>query len=1268
MRLRAACRVKGVWTVVQDELNEGTDSELAQRVDARTAAKREKASGIIISALGDAPLRVVIEVDDNPSRMLALLDARYALNRTVSRIAVQTQLFRMSYKGQNMSEYIDQYTSLFAQLERMGKDAAIPESHKAPMLLASIDPDGPLESTAAALRTKEAHELTWEYVATTLIDEYNARSSVGAGSGGTSKNRGRRKFRGGNRKGEQAGKIDNSDEEIDIEKAIHAFSLAMKSSKGFGLRSNSKPKCNFCGAIGHVKASCYMNPENPNNGLPPELMQKINAGSKEDGRKKESNVEFAGCVTDRTTVHPPQDSKTYADSGASTHLFHDRDAFVSASLGVCSKRMIILADRSEVSSSFSGEVIIPFDDCVVRLKNVLHVPKLGYNLVSTGRMADNGIESHFRRFDLLLKLEDSGTFIGRGVRCEDSGMYTFPSPRTVSVAASAKLADDSDSELWHRRLAHINFQSLVNVHKFADGVPKLSSSREVCRACEMGKAHKLPFPGHFMKAERVGQKVHSDIVGKIDASFPAGSRYICTFLDDFSRFTFVTFLRRKSDVKEALKGFVSFLESSQRTEVRSIGLHSDGALEYKALPNNLGGIKVNKFFSAPYTPEHNGIAERINRTIMDAARSLLIQADLPVCLWPFAVKQVLFVRNRVPHSATGQPPITLLKGERPELKHVRVFGSAAFVLQLPRRSKLEHRAKEGVLLESVEHGVYKVLVKNESDEYSIRESRHVTFDETRFPGAPDLSDWSDGEPSSDTELDNLVRSEEREATVENEEITDDEGSDNDDDDSDDENSSESSNIDDDVDAEGNAANPAPPSRYPTRQRRPPGRWYVASTAQTNKNISVTTSDTPTLREAMSATPEEQELWRIAIDDELNSLNAKMTWKLDQAPASQPLPTHVILKVKRNSDGSVERFKARIVAGGNFQIFGESYMETYALVVSFTAVRIFLYIALEMNMYRAQLDVKTAFLNGNLSEDIWVRSPHGIASRPSKCYKLMKAIYGLKQAHLAWHRRLCSDLSKLGFAELSSAPCVFMKRDGSEVIFLLVYVDDVVVLSSTSAGLKFVTSELRRLYEIRVSDSVNWFLGVKLQWVSDPSSGSRSLALSQPLHVESVLRRFGLERSRPVRTPMVDSFWTLISAEQDKSIVDAQLFQQMIGSLLYLALRTRFDILPAVSILSRFQKAPTEFCHRAAKHLLRYLRGSTEFGITYTPEGLDLNAFVDSDYAGDVTDRKSMSGYFVKLGSAPCSWASKKQRSVALSTCEAEFYALTDATKEVIWIR
>ena len=461
-RLRAICRIKGVWNVVNTGMapsestqstNDGDPrvSAEAPKINARVLAKREMASGIIISALGNAPLRVVIDIDDDPARMMQLLDARYASNRTVSRIAVQTQLFRMSYTDQDMSTYIDQYTSLFSQLERMGKDVAIPEVQKAPMLLASIDPNCPLESTAAALRTKDVTELTWEFVATTLIDEYNARKSHGLGFGkaGRSRSRHNHKTKPSSTPSQQGdsakGVNDDSDDTSDTEGLVRAFAAAVRSTK----RDHSKPShnlhCDFCDKSGHTEDRCYFNPSNPNNRLTQKLRNMLTqsatgtanvavcAENNKNCPGKARKIEFAGTMIEKTTIVPPKDQGTYADSGATVHCFYSESSFVPESIVECETRTVMLADNTSIKASFCGDVILPFDHADIRLKRALYIPNLGYNLVSTGRLADNGIESHFRRHDVRLMLELDRSFIGAGQRNLDSGMYMLPEPELQNL-------------------------------------------------------------------------------------------------------------------------------------------------------------------------------------------------------------------------------------------------------------------------------------------------------------------------------------------------------------------------------------------------------------------------------------------------------------------------------------------------------------------------------------------------------------------------------------------------------------------------------------------------------------------------------------------------------------------------------------------------------------------------------------------------------------------------------------------------------------------
>jgi Reverse transcriptase (RNA-dependent DNA polymerase) len=229
-----------------------------------------------------------------------------------------------------------------------------------------------------------------------------------------------------------------------------------------------------------------------------------------------------------------------------------------------------------------------------------------------------------------------------------------------------------------------------------------------------------------------------------------------------------------------------------------------------------------------------------------------------------------------------------------------------------------------------------------------------------------------------------------------------------------------------------------------------------------------------------------------------------------SPTNKP-SRHIILKIKRNADGSVERFKARIVAGGNNQQFVQDNFETYAPVADFAIVRVFLYIAVCSNMRMAQVDVETTFLNGELDENVWVMSPRGMPGYPASRYKLRKALYGLKQAHRARHVKLVWDLCRLGFVELASAPCVFMLKTDEGAVYILVY--DLIILAPTDELLSSVLKSLHELYELRQMDDVTMFLGVKLTWTLTSDGVLSSVALSQPRYITDVLRRFRMSECK-----------------------------------------------------------------------------------------------------------------------------------------------------------
>lgn len=231
-----------------------------------------------------------------------------------------------------------------------------------------------------------------------------------------------------------------------------------------------------------------------------------------------------------------------------------------------------------------------------------------------------------------------------------------------------------------------------------------------------------------------------------------------------------------------------------------------------------------------------------------------------------------------------------------------------------------------------------------------------------------------------------------------------------------------------------------------------------------------------------------------------------------------------------------------------------------------------------------------------------------------------------------------------------------------------FVDDNLIISSTQKMCRRVVNAFRELYDVHANSSRDCFLGDQIDWVQENElSTTRSLKLSHPLYIESILRRFRIEDCKPVATLMVESFWKGIDDEKSTKPVDEPLYQQMVGSLLLLDLHTRLDILSSVIVLARFQKAPAAY-HKAAKRVLRYLRGTTKFGIRYFRTNIEVNGFVNGDFAGDQKDRKPMSGYIVTLASAPCIWTSEKQGTAALSTCEAKYHSMVSATKELVWIK
>ena len=433
---------------------------------------------------------------------------------------------------------------------------------------------------------------------------------------------------------------------------------------------------------------------------------------------------------------------------------------------------------------------------------------------------------------------------------------------------------------------------------------------------------------------------------------------------------------------------------------------------------------------------------------------------------------------------------------------------------------------------------------------------------------------------------------------------------------------------------------------------------------TIQNDLVNLNLSPTYQQAMKS--EDADKWMKALKDEMNSLDENSTWTLVDLPAGRNvIGCRWVLKIKTDEQGKLSRYKARLVAKGYSQIEGLDYDETFAPVVKHTTIRAILTISNHYQMDVQQMDVKTAFLNGKLREDIFMEQPPGFEKEEEKhkVCKLHKSLYGLKQASRQWNLVLHNTFINDGFKRLQADHCVYTKMIENDMIIVAIYVDDLIIASNNSNLMKQTKLLLTSNFKMTDLGKLKYCLGWEI--IMDPES--QILGISQTKYIKEVLSRFGMEESKPCKTP-AETTLKLKREDESKSITCP--YKEAIGSLMFASIGTRPDITAAVGIVSRFQVNPQLTHWTAVKRILRYLKGTSEMGITFrkTADKLTLTGYADADWAGDLDDRKSTSGYVFMLGGGPISWKSRKQQSVALSSTEAEYLAMSDATTEAIWLR
>ena len=456
-------------------------------------------------------------------------------------------------------------------------------------------------------------------------------------------------------------------------------------------------------------------------------------------------------------------------------------------------------------------------------------------------------------------------------------------------------------------------------------------------------------------------------------------------------------------------------------------------------------------------------------------------------------------------------------------------------------------------------------------------------------------------------------------------------------------------------------------RRSTRERATPD-WYDPCL---NVMIVDNNDEDPATYEEAMMSPDSNK-WQEAMKSEMGSMYDNKVWTLVDLPDSRKaVENKWIFKRKTDADGNITVYKARLVAKGFRQIQGVDYDETFSPVAKLKSVRILLAIAAFFDYEIWQMDVKTAFLNGDIEEELYMVQPKGFVDpkNADKVCKLQRSIYGLKQASRSWNRRFDKVIKDFGFIQCHGEACIYKKVSGSSVAFLILYVDDILLIGNDIELLSSVKGYLNNSFSMKDLGEASYILGIKIY----RDRSRRLIGLSQSTYLDKILKKFRMDESKKGFLPMLPG--KVLSKTQGPATAEERErmsnipYASAVGSIMYAMLCTRPDIAHAVSLTSRYQSDPGMEHWTAVKNILKYLKRTKDMFLCYGgDQELVVTSYTDASWNTDPDDSKSQSGYVFILNGAAVSWASSKQCTVAKSSTESEYIAASEASSEAVWMK
>ena len=1021
------------------------------------------------------------------------------------------------------------------------------------------------------------------------------------------------------------------------------------------------------------------------------------SGQSTAGRNKVSSIAYSGRVENSVCYK----NDWISDSGASHHVCGSMEWFSSyEKFDESQGPSISLADNVTVKPLGKGIVTLEvyigkawIERCLLE---VYYLPG-GANLFSEVVMANQkGYTIVRKKFITWFKKPGE---IGPIAEFKNNCyvMKFRPIQKVFHANVSKFLPKNKCAKLWHRRCGHINCRYVLNTVQ--KGAVRGVSEEEVkgtfdCGDCQVGKMPRKPFPRITSEVNaKVGERVYIDLAGKMPVESLEGEQYFMLLKDHTTGFRSAFFLKTKDEATGFIKEYVWFIENQTGNTVKFVVTDNGTEFVNRSVKIFFKEHGISHETPAPYCPESNGKIERDNRTIKDCARTILLASGLPEMLWAEAVRATVYIHNRILNKQSGD--ITAVESvfkSRPTISHFRVFGCVAYAHIFKGKRTVWKAKSERCIMVGYSTRNRKYRLYNET-KGKVFEARNVNF----FEEEPEVVPIPRKEITScDNALKPSTPAPQVAESPRRKIIPDVIVSDSDDDADEDEKFKTPTSAPMNVTSPTPNATAGPSTQGPRMQeiiiqtphgqytaQVPEGEETVVTIPKKGSDYFVPKILPNRLRSANNAAPvklfaarlfvepasyvkalssPESSHWISAMEEEIASQEANESWEVVDRPSGvRLLDTKWVYKFKLNDDGTINRYKARLVIRGYLQEEGVDYFQTFASVIRYESIRLLLNIAASQKYYIEQFDVKTAFLHGELKEEIYVKVPKGYSVNGNdKVLKLRKSIYGLKQSPRCWNDKLTECLNELGLHAAKNEPCVFIGKMGGHTVIVAIYVDDGLIMSSATECVQRLRESIAKKFEI-TSGKPTTYVGLEI----NRSGDTGPIRISQKRYVQNLLTKFNMQDCNPASVPL-QRYTDLVPTD----IIDDQFpFRQLIGSLIFLAKCSRPDISFAVSKLAQYMSGFNESHWKAAKHVLRYLKGTMDMGITYFPsEDITLIGYTDADYAGDKISRKSTTGTVFLVNGKPVSWCSQKQPCVSLSSTESEYMAVSSGGREAVWLR